>query len=139
MQLWKEWDNPNCPRCGGLEDARHVWVCPAPSVIPVWELSLTQLKTWVTSRGTMPGVQDAICLYLQAWHWSDSLPPVQDFCQSLVCARLLKLSLVWVGKLSLKAVLHATGRPFSTNIMNGSVLIARVGDGCQCLFGSYGK
>ncbi len=79
MQLWKEWDNPDCPRCGATEDARHVWTCPAPSVIPVWDRSITRLKAWMTSQGTMPGARDAICSYLQAWRSGNSLPPVHDF------------------------------------------------------------
>jgi hypothetical protein len=79
MKLWQEWDTPDCPRCGAFEDARHVWQCPASSVTPVWERSLARLKAWMTSSGTMPGMRDAICSYLQLWRLGQDLPPVQTF------------------------------------------------------------
>ncbi len=67
MHLWKERDSPSCPRCGQFEDAAHVWVCSGCNSSDIWNNSLKQLDTWMTSVSTDPEIQDTILHYLKEW------------------------------------------------------------------------
>jgi hypothetical protein len=126
MQLWKEWDiTPDCPRCGDFEHAQHIWKYPAPSL---WERSVARLRAWITSSGTMPGVRNAICSYVQSWRL---LPPqVIPSQRFLACGKLSMPRPVLVGKLSLKDVWLAIGWLFNTGTMYGLVPGDLV-DGCR--------
>jgi hypothetical protein len=67
MHRWKEWESPNCPRCGQFEDAAHVWVCSGSNSGDIWEKSLRELNEWMSSVNTDPNIQSAILHYLQSW------------------------------------------------------------------------
>jgi hypothetical protein len=67
MQRWKEWESPNCPRCGQFEDAAHVWVCSGSNAGEIWEKSLCDLNEWMSSVNTDPDIQSAILHFLQSW------------------------------------------------------------------------
>jgi hypothetical protein len=77
MHLWKDKDNPNCPRCGDFEDADHVWVCQGEGVLETWENSLERLKNWLQDSMTDPDLQEVIISYLNGWRdgSTDSLVP----------------------------------------------------------------
>jgi hypothetical protein len=75
MQRWKEWESPNCPRCGQFEDAAHVWVCSGSNAGDIWEKSLRDLDEWMSSVNTDPDIQSAILHFLQSWR-SDTTPTI---------------------------------------------------------------
>ena len=76
MAIWKEWPTPDCPRCGEFEDALHVWQCQEHSVQGVWEQAIARLRTWLDWQKTQPGIHDAICNFLTAWHSNQPSPPI---------------------------------------------------------------
>jgi hypothetical protein len=67
MVRWKERVSPNCPRCGQLEDASHVWICSGCNSAEIWEKSLEDLEQWMSSVSTDPDIQDAILQHLKSW------------------------------------------------------------------------
>jgi hypothetical protein len=67
MVRWKERESPNCPRCGQLEDASHVWICSGCNSAEIWEKSLEDLEQWMSSVSTDPDIQDAILQHLKSW------------------------------------------------------------------------
>jgi hypothetical protein len=76
MQLWKEKDNPACPRCGRFEDATHVWLCQGEGASEVWDQSLERLKNWLQDSKMDPDLQEVILNYLNGWRYgtTDDLP-----------------------------------------------------------------
>jgi hypothetical protein len=54
MHRWKEWESPNCPRCGQFEDASHVWTCSGCDSFEIWDRSLKDLEAWMSSVSTDP-------------------------------------------------------------------------------------
>ena len=70
MQRWKEWESPNCPRCGQFEDAAHVWVCSGSNAGDIWEKSLRDLNEWMSSVNTDPDIQSGCMgpMGTSQWH-----------------------------------------------------------------------
>jgi len=67
MLRWKEWTSAQCPRCGLLEDAAHVWICKGRGANVVWDKAILRLKEWLISVRTDPAITNAITLGLQTW------------------------------------------------------------------------
>jgi hypothetical protein len=63
----------SCPHCGRPEDSAHVWQCKSPTIIPVWENSLNNLRQSLRKLDTDPDISTAIIKYLQAWRSDHSL------------------------------------------------------------------
>ncbi len=57
MKRWKQRASADCPRCGMLEEAAHVWICQGPGVKEVWSATLDAVDT-------DPDISDAILHYL---------------------------------------------------------------------------
>jgi hypothetical protein len=60
MLKWKEQDTDECPRCQAPEDARHVWLYPANSTIPICVAAMENLNLWMQSSLTSPDIHLAI-------------------------------------------------------------------------------
>jgi hypothetical protein len=73
MHRWHQRSNPDCPRCGKVKDAQHVWVCKGLDSRSVWENSLEKLCLWMISVSTDPDIQHLLLHYLRSW-WDDVEP-----------------------------------------------------------------
>jgi hypothetical protein len=67
QKLWKARETDECPHCGLVEDALHVWTCKSQQVSDVWSTSLCQLKTSLDKLETDPALTKLIIEYLNAW------------------------------------------------------------------------
>jgi hypothetical protein len=74
---WKMKTCPNCKRCGGHEDAQHVWQCKHPSSATIWEQSLTELSLWMISENSSPYLTEALISGLRCWYYG---LPLQSWC-----------------------------------------------------------
>jgi hypothetical protein len=78
MKRWKQRASADCPRCGMMEDAAHVWICQGPGVKEAWSATLDGLAKWMDSVDTDPDISDAILHYLNSWRLdldSSYVPP----------------------------------------------------------------
>jgi hypothetical protein len=76
QKIWKQQETDACPHCGSHEDSIHVWKCKSPSVTPIWDNSIIQLKFALRNLDTDPDITDAIITYLQAWRNDQFLQPL---------------------------------------------------------------
>jgi hypothetical protein len=93
MLRWKEWTSAQCPRCGMLEDASHVWKCQGKDANIVWEQALGSLQEWLASVQTDPDITSALCNGLQTWRLGQAfqVPPNHH----LYCATLQQGDIGW--------------------------------------------
>jgi len=71
MHRWGEWESPNCPRCGLLEDAPHVWRCKGSGTKEIWIKAVSDLESLMRQLGTDPTLVHIIVIYLKGW-WDGS-------------------------------------------------------------------
>ncbi len=71
MHRWGEWESPNCPRCGLLEDAPHVWRCKGSGTKEIWNKAVSDLESLMRQLGTDPTLVHIIVIYLKGW-WDGS-------------------------------------------------------------------
>lgn len=71
--LWKEIDSPNCPRCGLIETARHVWMCQHSDAKIIWQMAIMNLKTALTEMQSSPTVIEQLCTGLEKWYQGEDL------------------------------------------------------------------
>jgi hypothetical protein len=71
MQCWKEWDSPNCPRCGLFEDAPYLWRCKGHGTKEIWNKAILDLESAMRQLDTDPTLAHVISSYLKSWS-SDS-------------------------------------------------------------------
>jgi len=76
MLRWKEWTSAQCPRCGMLEDASHVWKCQGKDANIVWEQALGSLQEWLASVQTDPDITSALCNGLKTWRLGQEFRPI---------------------------------------------------------------
>ena len=96
MKLWKKWPDSSCPRCGeAIEDSAHVWQCQETNFLDVWDKSIENLRQWMISNQTQPGIQAAICSGLQAWKHNTERPPVASWFARLQEALKMQDQLGW--------------------------------------------
>jgi len=75
MARWKFHLLAACPRCRVMLDNKdHVILCPNPSLMQVWEMSLKQLKEWLQSQNTYWPIAEAILQGLTQWCNYSMLP-----------------------------------------------------------------
>ena len=93
MLRWKEWTSVQCPRCGMLEDASHVWKCQGKDANIVWEQALGSLQEWLASVQTDPDITSALCNGLKTWRLGQAflVPPNHH----LYCATLQQGDIGW--------------------------------------------
>jgi hypothetical protein len=72
-QKWRERDNPDCPRCGLPETAKHVWHCQHQEVQEIWNKAIIDLLTFLNKIKTDPAISDQICCGLRSWYNGDNL------------------------------------------------------------------
>jgi hypothetical protein len=64
-----------CPRCNTeVEDATHVWQCQDPRATAVWVQSIANLKVWMQTQRTDPGIIKVLCAKLLAWQCGSTEP-----------------------------------------------------------------
>jgi hypothetical protein len=73
---WREQPTPACPRCGLIEDARHVWLCQEPAVYFVWALLVSSLSDWMVSVNTANYVVFWIIRRLTEWRSAEPHSPI---------------------------------------------------------------
>ncbi len=66
--IWKETETADCPRCGQLEDAKHVWHCQAIPVQHIWDSQLNKLHKWLVTLYTDSEIIAAIVSELNQWY-----------------------------------------------------------------------
>lgn len=65
---WSSFHTDLCARClQHTETAQHVWLCPAPSSLHQWQVSIDKLDETLASLGTAPAIQQAMIQGLQEW------------------------------------------------------------------------
>jgi hypothetical protein len=67
MVKWKEQPTSDCPRCGFVENARHVWLCQEPAVFFVWALLMSSFSLWMESVHTANDIAYWIIQRLTEW------------------------------------------------------------------------
>ena len=67
MVQWKQQNEPDCPRCGEVEDTTHVWRCQQEEAQNTWIASLRKLRTWMERQQTAPEVRETVLEYLRSW------------------------------------------------------------------------
>jgi hypothetical protein len=73
---WREQPTPACPRCGLIEDARHIWQCQEPAVYFVWALLVSALSDWMISVNTANDVAFWIIRRLTEWRSAEPRSPI---------------------------------------------------------------
>jgi hypothetical protein len=75
MYRWKQRISNLCPRCNTeVEDATHVWQCQDPRATAVWVQSIANLKVWLQTQCTDPGIIKVLCAKLLAWQCGSTEP-----------------------------------------------------------------
>jgi hypothetical protein len=69
MKRWKEWPTDSCPKCGGAEDAPHVWRCKGEGTSEIWDKSVASLDSLLRKLDTDPTLHHLLLIYLKSW-WS---------------------------------------------------------------------
>jgi ribonuclease HI len=72
-QKWKERDNPDCPRCGLPETAKHVWQCQHSEAKEIWEKAIIDVQLFLVKLKTDPVIVDQLCKGLQLWYQGENL------------------------------------------------------------------
>lgn len=72
-QIWKERDNPDCPRCGEVERAKHVWSCRHAETQEIWNAAIQDLRSTLTSQKTDPSITYQLCSGLMRWYSGEDL------------------------------------------------------------------
>ena len=67
MVEWKMREIEECPRCGEVEDTRHVWTCQAPEARILRSQHFYKLRQWMHTSDTDPDVQKALSTRLTSW------------------------------------------------------------------------
>ena len=68
MQRYKQRLTPDCPYCGAVEDAKHVWLCPSEQVTTLWTKNLNALSQWCEEHHTAPSLTALLLEGLSSWH-----------------------------------------------------------------------
>jgi hypothetical protein len=67
MKIWGERETDACSRGRAPENLAHVWMCPHPQAIDVWNASLKKLEDWMIKVGTLPDIRDSMLYHLKSW------------------------------------------------------------------------
>jgi hypothetical protein len=102
MVRWGKRESPECPRCGLMEDAQHVWRCNGKGADLVWETALSSLHIWLDQQGTDPDISSLLISLLESWRSNEPPSPAPFGLSHLLerqlgigCHYLLKGWLSW--------------------------------------------
>jgi hypothetical protein len=85
LQLYNYQKHTKCPRCKeDGENTDHVLRCLQIEAQGLWQQSLHNLETWMTTNKGHPELIELIILGLQRWHNNDRIPLSYDILEPLL-------------------------------------------------------
>jgi hypothetical protein len=128
MVKWKEQLTPDCPHCGQIENAQHVWLCPEPAVYFVWALFMSSFSDWIlTSLRTATEITYWIIKCLTEWQSQEPFSMAHTDLRAYY--RQYRLKITWAGWLSSKDTQQKNGPEFNMRISCGSDIGIPASDG----------
>ena len=88
----------DCPFCGEVEDATHVWMCKSTQVSASWDKHFLAIQQWYKEHNTVPELENLILQGLQHWRANTNPPSSNAYTELQQLQQLLGWQALFEGR-----------------------------------------